>query len=144
LSQEDIGNRVGRDRSTVANTLRLLNLPLEAKRALVDGRISEGHARVVLSVVEPAKQRQILELMQKHGWTVRQSEEFARAFKGKTGTRAKGAARIAATNDLTRSISQFLGGFKVTQQTSAKGGKLVIEYTTDDELEQIYRSIRRD
>ncbi len=141
LSQDEIGGRVGRDRSTVANTLRLLNLPLEAKRALMDGLISEGHARVILSVLEPEKQLELLELMQKNNWTVRQAEEFARAFKGTAGTHEKGAARIATTNDLTRSLSDYLGA-KVTQQTSAKGGKIVIEYSTDDELDRIYRSIK--
>jgi ParB family chromosome partitioning protein len=63
LSLADISERVGRDRSTVSNTMRLLNLPIEAKRALVEEQINEGHARVILSVIEPDKQAEMLELM---------------------------------------------------------------------------------
>ena len=141
LQLADIGGRVGRDISTVSNTMRLLNLPLEAKRAIVEGRITEGHGRVILSVLEPDKQAMLLSLMQKNQWTVRQSEEYARAFKGASGTHEKAAARIASTNDLTRSLGDYLGT-KVTQTTSAKGGKLVIEYYSDEELDRIYQAIK--
>ena len=142
LSHDAIGKRVGRDRSTVANTVRLLNLPIEAKRALAEGRITEGHARVILSVLEPDKQLEVLDMIQQHGWTVRQAEEFARAFKGATGSKEKGAARIASSNELTRSLGDYLGA-KVSQVATSKGGKLIIEYYSDEELERIYQTIRR-
>ncbi len=143
LSLSDIGGRVGRDISTVSNTMRLLNLPLEAKRAIVEGRITEGHGRVILSVLEPDKQDMLLKLIEKNHWTVRQGEEYARAFKGTTGSHEKAVARIASTNDLTRSLGDYLGT-KVTQKASAKGGKLVIEYYSDEELDRIYQAIRPD
>lgn len=143
MSYDAIGKQVGKDRSTVANTLRLLNLPIEAKRAVVEGKISEGHARVILSVLEPDKQLELLDLMLKNGWTTRQAEEFARAFKGDAGTKEKGEARIAATNALTKSLSEYLGA-KVLQKPSAKGGRLIIEYYSDEELDRIYRAIKRD
>ncbi len=142
MTHEDIGRQVGRDRSTVANTLRLLNLPLEAKRAVTEGRISEGHARVVLTIEESDKQMEFLNLMLQSNWTVRQAEEYARAFRGATGTKAKAEARIAQTNDLTQSLSDYLGA-KVSQVTTARGGKLVIEYYSDEELDRIYRAIQR-
>lgn len=143
MSQEQIGDRVGRDRSTVANTIRLLGLPLEAKRAVSEGRITEGHARVILSVLEPEKQLMLLSLIDKNNWTVRQTEEYARAFKGSGGTHEKAEARIAATNDLTRGLSDYLGA-KVSQVTTAKGGRLIIEYYSDEELDRIFHTIRRD
>jgi ParB family transcriptional regulator, chromosome partitioning protein len=143
LTHEAIGKQVGRDRSTVANTMRLLGLPLEAKRAVAEGRISEGHARVILSVLEPDKQLELLELIQKNGWTVRQAEEFARAFKGTAGTKEKATARIALSNDLTRTLGDYLGT-KVSQVSTAKGGKLIIEYYSDEELERIYAAIKSD
>ena len=143
LSQDEIAIQVGRDRTTVANTLRLLNLPLETKRAVVEGRITEGHARVVLTVGDAAKQQELLELIEKHSWSVRQTEEFARAFRGRAGSKAKGAARIAGTNDLTRSLGDILGA-KVMQQPTAKGGRLIIEYYSDEELERIYQVIHGD
>jgi ParB family chromosome partitioning protein len=141
LSNDQVGQKVGKDRSTVANTLRLLNLPLEAKRAVSEGKISEGHARVILSIGEPDKQLELLELIGKNNWSVRQAEEFARAFKGGSGTKEKAHARIAASNDLTRDLGEYLGT-KVVQVGTAKGGKLVIEYYTDADLDRIVGAIR--
>jgi ParB family chromosome partitioning protein len=141
LSQDEIGRQVGKDRSTVANTLRLLNLPLEAKRAVTEGTITEGHARVILSVVEPDKQLELLTLILKHNWTVRQTEEFARAFKGMSGTKEKAVARIASSNQLTLELGDYLGT-KVSQVTTAKGGKLIIEYYSEEELDRIYQAIK--
>jgi ParB family transcriptional regulator, chromosome partitioning protein len=143
LTYDAIGSRVGRDRSTVANTVRLLGLPLEAKRALVEQKISEGLARVILSILEPDKQLEMLELMIKNHWTVRQAEEYARGFRGKAGSKEKAAARIASFNQLTMDLGDFLGT-KVSQVTTAKGGKLVIEYYSEEELERIYRAIKRE
>jgi ParB family chromosome partitioning protein len=143
LTYDQIGARVGKDKSTVANTTRLLNLPIEAKRAVAESIITEGHARVILSILEPEKQLNLLALIIKHNWTVRQSEEYARGFRGEGGTHAKAAARIAATNELTKTLGDYLGT-KVTQTTTARGGKLVIEYYSEEELERIYKAIRGD
>lgn len=142
LRLADIGGRVGRDISTISNTMRLLNLPLEAKRAIVEGVITEGHGRALLSILEPAKQLILLDLIIKNSWNVRQAEEYARAFKGTAGTHEKAVARIALTNDLTRALGDLLGT-KVTQKATAKGGKLVIEYYSDEELDRIYQAIKR-
>jgi ParB family transcriptional regulator, chromosome partitioning protein len=141
MSPEKIGKQIGKDRSTVANTLRLLNLPIEAKRAVVKGKITEGHARIVLTI-EPEKQLEFLQLIIKHDWTTRKTEEFARAFRGKGGTKEKAQARIADYNDLTRSLGDYLGT-KVSQVMTANGGKIIIEYYSDEELDRIYQAIRR-
>jgi ParB family chromosome partitioning protein len=141
LTSEQVGQRVGRDRSTVANTMRLLNLPLEVKRAVSAGTLSEGHARVVLSLSELDKQLELASLIAQHSWTVRQAEEYARGFRGQTGTKAKAEARISATSDYTRALGDYLGT-KVTQNATAKGGKLIIEYYSDEELERIYQTIK--
>lgn len=143
LRLDDMGRRVGKDRSTVSNTMRLLNLPLEAKRAVAAGKISEGHARVILSVPEPSKQLEMLEMIIGHDWTVRQTEEFARGFKGNTGTKDKAMKRISATNELTNNLSEYLGA-KVTMRSTAKGGRLIIEYYSDEELDRIYQAIHGD
>lgn len=141
LTYDQVGQRVGRDRSTVANTMRLLNLPLEVKRAVSEGRISEGHGRVILSVTEPDKQLELAGLIESRNWSVRQAEEYARGFRGKTGTRAKAEQRISQTNSYTEALGAYLGT-KVTQVGTAKGGRLVIEYYSDEELERIYQAIR--
>jgi ParB family transcriptional regulator, chromosome partitioning protein len=143
MSLADISQRVGRERSTVSNTMRLLHLPIEAKHALVDGRITEGHARVILSIEEADKQLMILDMMIRKHWTVRQAEEYARGFRGVLGSAKKAEARIAGINQLTMDLGDFLGT-KVTQLQMAKGGKLVIEYYSEEELERIYRAIRHE
>jgi ParB family chromosome partitioning protein len=141
LTVDALGARVGRDRSSVSNTMRLLNLPIDAKRAVSEGRITEGHARVILTTDEPEKQAELLKLMLEKGWTVRQAEEYARGLRGQEGTREKAVARIAGINAFTRGLGDYLGT-KVTQQATAKGGKLIIEYYSEEELERIYRQIR--
>lgn len=149
LKLEELGQRIGKDVSTISNTTRLLNLPHEAKRALIEERVTEGHARVLLTIVEPDKQieeqkrLELLAMIERNQWTVRQTEEFARGYRGKTGTKEKAAARIAAVNQLTMDLGDYLGA-KVTQFRTAKGGKLVIEYYSEEELERIYKAIKQE
>jgi ParB family chromosome partitioning protein len=143
MSNYEIGQRVGKDDSTISNTMRLLNLPKEAKLALVEGEIGEGLARVILSVREPDKQVYLLEMMIKKGWGIKQSEEFARSLKGEKGSKMQAMARTAAVNQLTMDLGNYLGA-KVSQVTTTKGGRLIIEYYSDEELERIYKAIRQD
>lgn len=144
----DLARRLGKHPSAISNTMRLLNLSTEAKHSLVEGRIHEGHARVLLSIshkdpAQEAERRQdLLEKIEKHHWTVRQAEEYARGLKGTFGSAKKAAARIAAVNQLTMDLGDYLGT-KVTQTRTAKGGKLVIEYYSEEELGRIYRAIKR-
>ncbi|HSH31389.1 MAG TPA: ParB/RepB/Spo0J family partition protein [Candidatus Saccharimonadales bacterium] len=141
LTNEDIGRRVGKDSSTVSNTMRLLNLPIEAKRAVASGAISEGHARVVLSV-PPEKQLVLLEMMIERQWTVRQAEAFARDFRSKAATPGRALEASSQTNELTRQLADYLGT-KVSLNRTARGGRLQIEFYSDEELERIYQAIRR-
>jgi ParB family chromosome partitioning protein len=140
MSNDDIAKRVGKDTSTVSNTMRLLNLPLDAKRAVAEGVISEGHGRVILSVKENDKQLELLDLIVKNGWTVRQAEAFARDFKRKTSTIDKVAAKQAKHNDVTEALSTRLKT-PVSIQRTAKGGKLLIQFATDKELERLKKAI---
>ncbi|HVQ43364.1 MAG TPA: ParB/RepB/Spo0J family partition protein [Candidatus Saccharimonadia bacterium] len=146
---EDLGKRIGKEVSTISNTTRLLNLPPEGKRAIIEGRISEGHARAILSLAEKdpesqlAKRLELLDMIIRHHWTVRQAEEFARGYKGRYGNKLKAAARIAAVNQLTMELGDYLGA-KVTQVSTAKGGKIVIEYYSQEELDRIYRAIKAE
>ena len=144
LTYEQMGKRVGgRDRSTIANTVRLLGLPLEAKRAIVEGIITEGVARVILTLSEESKQLELLKLIVDKGWTVRQAEEYARGLRENAGSHEKAKARIEGVNDLTKSLGDYLGA-KVQQVTTAKGGKLIIEYYSEEELDRIYRAIKHE
>jgi ParB family chromosome partitioning protein len=105
------------------------------------GKISEGHARAILMVPGTDKQLAFLDEILKNGWSVRQAEHFARGFKGAAGSREGGMARVATSNELTRDLENYLGA-KVRVSSSAKGGRLVIEYASDDELKRIYEVIR--
>lgn len=141
LTIEAIGQRVGKAGSTVANIMRLLNLPHEAKQALNDGVISEGHARTLLSVTDPANQLAMLELIIKGHLNVRQAEELARNFKKDTSfsskrVQAKAAYEQAMVDRLVKRLAT-----KVDIQKTAKGGKVVIEFYSDAQLSQIIEQI---
>lgn len=141
LDITEIGRRVGRDRSTVSNQIRLLGLPLEAKRAIVEGKITEGHGRVVLSV--PAEQQlALLQEIIKRSWSVRQAEEFARgAFKVQQASTEKGLARIAPSNEFTKALSSYLST-KVSVQHTARGGRLQIEFKDEEHLKNLIEKIQ--
>lgn len=144
LSYGEIAKQVGKDEKTVINTTRLIKLPLEAKRAVAMGKITEGHARQILAVPTLEKQLELLDLIIKNGWSVRQTEDFVRAFKGKDATKEKALKYSAGTNELTQDLSTFLGA-KVMMRPMAKGaGRLIIEYYSDEELQRIYEAIKKD
>jgi ParB family transcriptional regulator, chromosome partitioning protein len=144
LSLADVSEKVSRSVPAISNTMRLLGLPIEAKRAIVDGLISEGHGRALLTLEsDPEKQAHMLELILKNKWSTRQAEEFARGYRGRYGSKMKGQARISQTNAITNSLGDYLGT-KVTQQRTAKGGKLIIEYYGDEELDRIIKAIQSD
>ncbi|HSX14482.1 MAG TPA: ParB/RepB/Spo0J family partition protein [Candidatus Saccharimonadales bacterium] len=143
LKLEDISKRVGRETSTVSNTMRLLGLPTEAKRALVEGRISEGHARAVLSQPNPKKQLELLSLIISRNLTVRQAETLARGLKPKGAATAAALGHLETQNQWTKRLGQTLGTV-VSIARSAKGNRLIINYQDDTELERIARQLLGD
>jgi ParB family transcriptional regulator, chromosome partitioning protein len=137
-----IAERVGRDQSTVSNTVRLLNLPDEAKEAMMSGTISEGHGRQILALENnPAKQLVLLQLITGGSWSVRQAEQFVRSVRdGKTRVEVA-IKRLRTETPLTRDLGEYLGA-KVEVHKLARGGRLTIEYYSDEELDRIYDVIR--
>ena len=146
LTQEQIAQRVGKSRVAVANTLRLLKLPEPIKARLADGLISEGHARVLLMISDPAAQQHLLSQIVKHGLNVRQTEEQVRRLLDDHPTARKAAAapqRSSGSAD-TRALEERMRralGTKVTLTRSKKGGTLVIHFYSEEELDAIYRRI---
>ena len=142
LDLAGISKRVGKAPQTVNNIIRLLNLPKEAKDALNKGLITEGHARTLLTVsADPAQQQHMLSMIIKRGLTVRQAEEMARNF---SKTRNIDEKKVTRGSEVERGIVSSLGKFfktKVKIQKTAKGGKLVIPYSNDTELEKIAQRI---
>lgn len=141
LTYDDIAQKVGKDRTTVINTVRLLGLPIEAKRAIAEGKISEGHGRQILAVPDRSKQLELLKLIIENRWTVAKTEAFARDFKAAASTRERAMASMASSNDLTQDLENRLKT-KVWLRPTAKGGRLIIEYSSEAELNRIYRRIK--
>lgn len=144
LSLPEIAHRIGRARPTISNALRLLDLPESAKDAVAKDQISEGHARVLLTIQDPDKLNEMLALIIKHQWTVRQAEEFARGLR-KSGDPEKGMARIAGfdgedaiSKDLTKLLKNT-----VKIQPTAQGGRLVIHFETEEELEALADALKK-
>ncbi len=140
LTLDQIAQRVGKAPSTVGNIMRLLNLPHEAKQALNDGLIVEGHARQILAV-KPEDRPLFLEMVLKGNLTVRQAEELARDFKAEGKEAVKKVAEKQTYNtQLTTDLGKYLGT-KVDIQKTAKGGKLLIEFYSEEELGRLYHQI---
>lgn len=145
MTHEQIAKRVGKGASTVSNTVRLVNLPHPAKLALQKDQISEGHARAILSLESQADQLQLLDTIIKSKLTVREAEEAARRLKsGDSANKPARAKQIRNEHSgLTNSLGKYLAT-KVAIQKTAKGGKLIIEYYSDEELARIAGQIAGD
>jgi len=140
LTQEQVAEKVGKSRVTVANSVRLLRLPVEIKRALAEGQISEGHARALLALNERADQLKVLEAIVKKSLSVRQTEEMVRRVAAGTQPGRRGEPPSPETEALENEFRNALGT-KVRLLRSKKGGKLVIQFYSEEELEAIYRII---
>ncbi|MFO0781999.1 MAG: ParB/RepB/Spo0J family partition protein [Candidatus Saccharimonadales bacterium] len=137
LTYEDIAKRLGKATSTVSNIVRLLQLPESAKQALMEGKISEGHARVILSLKGDAvRQEYLVKTIISQGWSVRQAEQFASSVKAGIKESKQAAKQTQNETPATKSLSKKLGT-PVTLKRTAKGGKLEIAFKNDDELKRI-------
>lgn len=139
LDAQSLARRVGRDMSTIKNTLRLLNLPTSAKQALASGRISEGHARAILSVRSSEQQEDLLQSIVNHGWTVRRAEEYARDVRAQKAAPGQLTTETEDTEQLALEL-----GTKVQLQRRARGGRILIHYQDEDELEQLIRRLQNN
>jgi ParB family transcriptional regulator, chromosome partitioning protein len=138
LSHDQIAQRVGRAKSTITNTLRLLDLDPRVQDALVEGRISEGHARAIGGLATE-HQAHVTETVVTQGLSVRQAEELVRRLREpKSGGAPR--LRVALDPDLERIEDDLRRrlGTKVTLARSRNGGRIVIEFYSDEELGQLY------
>ncbi len=144
LNQEQLAQRVGKERSTVANTLRLLKLPAEAQEAIGRGAISAGHARALLTLLNPADMTVLMKRIIDTGMSVRDAEEAAGAMNhGKRGTvkgTRGGRERSTTVDPHLRELEQALLeklGTKVEVRGTMKKGKIEISYFSPDDLERL-------
>jgi ParB family chromosome partitioning protein len=142
LTQERVSERVGKARATVANTLRLLDLHPDVQAAIGDGRITEGHGRA-LGGLPLEGQRQVLGTVVRQGLSVRQAEELVRRLREPKERAATQPVPRRLDPDLERveeDLRQRLGT-KVSLTRSRKGGRIVIEYYSDEELGRLYERL---
>ncbi|HBO69159.1 MAG TPA: chromosome partitioning protein ParB [Deltaproteobacteria bacterium] len=134
LSQEEIARRVGKDRATVANTLRLLKLPAPVRQAVVDGRLSAGHARALLQA-PPERLQSIFEAVLRKGLSVREVEGLCQAGKEKPAGR-KARRPDPHVQDLEEKLSRR-GGTRVRIRGTAKKGRIEVSYFSEGEFSRL-------
>jgi ParB family transcriptional regulator, chromosome partitioning protein len=140
FTQETVAGRVGRARSTVTNTLRLLELEPSVQAAIADGSLTEGHGRTLVGL-EPQFQARLLDSIVGQSLSVRQTEELVRRLKEPRPTAARKKGRSdpdleRVEEDLRRSL-----GTKVSLARTRRGGRIVIEYYSDEDLERLYERL---
>lgn len=141
-SQEAFAKAIGKDRSTVANALRLLKLPEVVLGMVEDGRLSEGHGRALLGAHDAATIKRLAHEAVKKEWSVRETERQVRAAaRGGSGAPAT-PAKSANVRDLEGRLSRALGA-RVTVEDKKGKGKLVVAYSSYDELDRILAHIDR-
>jgi len=147
LTQEEVAARVGKSRTAVANIVRLLRLPDDVKAALAADRISEGHARALLALPTAQLQRQVLAVIEARGLNVRQVEELVRRMQLEAeADKSEVEAQPALSPQDRDVVDKFQArlGTRVNLVRSKKGGRLVIHFYSEEELQAIYEAIVRE
>jgi len=151
LTQDDIAQKVGKSRPAIANTLRLLNLPKEVQRDLSSGTLTMGHARALLGLRTPEEQKNIWNQIQLENLSVRETEELIRKLneppvvsrETKKVTKPSGFyEKDPNVLEIEDELQQILGT-KVLIKTTNTGGKIEIEYYSDEEFDRIYTKLSK-
>lgn len=139
MTQEQVAKRVGKSRSYVANTLRLRTLPDEVKKAILDKKITEGHAKVLLSMETPKEQLDFLHAMLQQKFTVRASEAYVAS---KRGTKPLASLKNVDPNlQAQEEALQRILGTKVTLKRTGKGGSITIEFYSTEEMSALIEQL---
>lgn len=133
LSHEEIAARVGKNRATITNTLRLLKLPDDVKQSLAQNEISEGHARVLLSLATHQAQSAVLKTILSQNLSVRQTEELVRKLSGEKPKSKFTHIPEPEISDIEKRLRAHLGT-KVNLHKRGKGGVISIHFYSDEEL----------
>lgn len=138
-TQETLAQKIGKDRSTIANALRLLRLPDQVRSRVVTGELSEGHARALLGVADEGKMTELAERVIRGRLSVRQTEELVRGAKKKSSGAAP-AAKSVSVRDLEKRLERKLGARCEVRDRNGKG-EVVVRYGSLDELDRILELI---
>ncbi|HEY4751939.1 MAG TPA: ParB/RepB/Spo0J family partition protein [Candidatus Limnocylindrales bacterium] len=140
LTQEQVSDRVGKARATVANTLRLLELHADVQAAIVEGTITEGHGRALAGLAAEG-QAQVLRTVVAQGFSVRQTEELVRRLREPKPAPAAAPPRLDPDLERVETRLRERLGTKVSLSRSRTGGRIVIEYYSDEELNRLYEHL---
>lgn len=139
MSYDAISKRLGKAPSTINNIVRLLQLPVSAREALADKKITEGHARAILSLKDaPERQEELLWSIVNEGWNVRQAERYVTSHKAGIQDKKVVRGRVDTETDETRKLGKRLGT-SVHIRRTARGGKLELKFASDEELERLIK-----
>ena len=140
LSTEEIGDRTGKSRSAVANSMRLLELSPEARELLQAGKLSEGHARALLALRDPQAQARAAGTVVERGLNVRQTEALVKQLLGAEARRRPQAGQDPQLQHLEGRLRDVLGT-KVSLSGNARSGRITIHYYSEEELSALYEAI---
>jgi len=140
LSQDELAARMGKNRSTVANALRLLKLPVEIQKSLEEGSVSSGHARALLSVTDAKAREKLFREILAGGLSVREAEKRAAALSvAKDGGKKKPAAKKRPP-EVDSMVEKFITklGTKVVIEGDLNKGRIHIDYYSMEDLDRLY------
>jgi ParB family chromosome partitioning protein len=142
-TQEAIATKVGKERSTVANALRLLKLPKDVMDLVEAGELSEGHGRALLSAPSVSSMKKLARTAVSKGWSVREAERQARrlARGDANGTAPKKPAKSTNVRDLESRLSRALGSTTKLHETAKERGQIRISYSSFDELDRLIEKL---
>jgi ParB family transcriptional regulator, chromosome partitioning protein len=136
ITQDALAKRLGKDRSSITNFLRLLKLPVQIQQDVIDGRLTMGHARLLAGLKNSEDQWTLRNAIIKRGLSVRQSEALAKRGKDSTDTREKGSTKDPYLRSLEDNLKRSLGT-KVEIKKRGRKGSLVVHFYSDDELDRL-------
>ncbi len=137
LSQEEVAKKLGKGRSTIANIVRILNLEPRVLEMAKEGKLTEGHCKALLAITDPEKQYKTAVQMLERGATVRQVEKKARVKE----TKEESDRNHILYKSIEDNFQSFFGS-KVRLDAGKRRGKIIIEYTSNDDLERILNLIK--
>jgi ParB family transcriptional regulator, chromosome partitioning protein len=136
ITQDSLAKRLGKDRSSITNLLRLLNLPLSIRKDLIDGRLSMGHARVLVGIGDPEEQKGLRDRVIKKGLSVRQTEALAKKRRRPRNLKNKQSELDYYVQSLADKLKLSLGT-KVEIKKKGREGRIVVYFYSDEELERL-------
>jgi ParB family transcriptional regulator, chromosome partitioning protein len=140
LTAEQVGERTGKDRSTVINFLRLLQLPTDLQQMVADRRLSQGHARCLLSLPTQQLQREVAEKAAEQSWSVRHTERVTQKMID-GGTKPKHVEEVQVDPNVKAAIAELeraLGTKVRIFEKAKRGGRIEIDYYSQEDLDRIY------